>query len=108
MVQEELTGHDVEGQVVQGPADEEEAAERVVLHDLGCGTLSDILKPTQQHVLTVVEVTVAALGTEDEESADSRVCEDSSSAEVPDHWVTEQIDLAVILDPKVLFSASRQ
>lgn len=36
MVQEKLTRHDVERQVVQGPADEEEAAERVIFHDLGC------------------------------------------------------------------------
>ena len=34
MVKEELTSHEVEGEVVQCPAHEEEAAEAVVLEDL--------------------------------------------------------------------------
>ncbi len=34
-MEEELAGHDKEGEVVESPADEEESTEGVVFHDFG-------------------------------------------------------------------------
>ena len=34
-MQEELTTHEEEGEVVQAPANEEETAKRIVFHDFG-------------------------------------------------------------------------
>lgn len=52
--------------------------------------------------LTVVEITVATLGTKHEEAPYGRVRKDCSGAEPPDDRVTEQVDLAVVLYPEVL------
>lgn len=52
--------------------------------------------------LTVIEITVATLGTKHEESSYGRVRKHCSGAKPPDDRVTQEVDLAVVLYPEVL------
>lgn len=102
MVQEELAGHEEEWEVVKEPAEDEEAAEAIVKHDLSCGS-RQISTPGRAKVegglLTVVQVLVAALVAKDEETSNADVGEDGERREQPDEGVADEVDLSVILDP---------
>ena len=52
--------------------------------------------------LTVLEVLEAALFSQDENGANGNVRNDCCGAHPPDRWVTNQVDLAMFLDPEVL------
>ena len=52
--------------------------------------------------LTALEVSVATFSTENEEATNQSIREDSSSAKVPNHGITEEINLSVVFDPEVL------
>ena len=54
------------------------------------------------NALTALKVAEAALLAENKKSAHRSVGEDCSGAQVPDHGVTHQVDLAVVLHPEVL------
>ena len=55
-----------------------------------------------KELLTAIEVTVATLSSENETAPNNSVSEDCSRAQPPYDGVTEQVDLAVILDPEIL------
>ena len=55
-----------------------------------------------ESALTVLEIAVATLSTQDQDAAHRRVREHCSRAEVPDQRVAEEVDLAVVLHPEVL------
>ena len=64
---------------------------------------SDILSyPERYAEHTVLEISVAALRTKDEETTDGGVGKHSSGAEIPDQWVAQKVNLTVILDPEIL------
>jgi hypothetical protein len=55
-------------------------------------------------ILTVFEITEAALLAKQEQPANRDIDEDAPCAEVPDYGVADQVDLLVVLDPEVLTS----
>ena len=79
MVQEQLTCHQEEGEVVESPA--KEAHTNFVVEALE----SD-----------VVVITVAALPSKNSEPLDCDVEPDKRSGAPPDYWVSNEIDLSTI------------
>jgi hypothetical protein len=105
-MEEELALHDEEGEVVERPASGEEAAESVIEDNGGCAWRGHAFTCASADGRTIVKVLVASLGPQDEEDAYAGVGEDGEGAEVPDEWVTDQVDLSVVLDPEAVHSWS--
>ena len=84
MVEEQLTAHEIEREVMQCPTHDEETSHLVVFDDGG-----------------MVEILVSTLLTEDEEDADDKVRGNACSAHPPGERISDEIDVSVLLDPKV-------
>lgn len=84
MVQEELTLHQVEGEVVQSPS-----------QDRG----SDLVVESLEY--DVVVVFVVALPAEDSNALEDGVDNNGKSRAPPDDGVADEVDLAALLAPKV-------
>ena len=105
MVQEELTGHQVEGGVVKEPAHKQESTETIIFRDLGYQRVSDA-HSWLISLLTIIEISITAFCPEDEKAADGHVCDCGKCARPPNEWIADKIDLFVIFDPEVLHIAS--
>lgn len=55
-------------------------------------------------VLTLVQVPVTSLSAQNQEPSHNDIGDDSGSARPPNHGVTDEVDLPVILDPEVLYT----
>ena len=53
---------------------------------------------------TILEVTVATLGAQDQEPAHSGIRKNASRAQPPNEGVSDEVDLFVVLHPEVLRS----
>jgi hypothetical protein len=105
VVQEELALHDEEREVMQRPAHNEETNEVVILHH--CSWRTHKHGPVvceRQRILTVMEVLIATLSTEDEETTDDEVRNNRRNARPPNEGITDEVYLTMILDPEVLAS----
>lgn len=51
-------------------------------------------------MLTVLEILIASLGSQDEQPTNSEICANCQRAHPPNDRVTDEIDLAMIFDPK--------
>lgn len=76
MVQEQLTCHKIEWEVVESPSQ---------------NTHTNFVVETFESDIGVV--TVATLPSKDREALDNGVNSDQYSRAPPDHWVTDQVDL---------------
>ena len=56
-----------------------------------------------EEILTAVEVMVTTLSPENETAPNSSIGEDGSRAQPPYDGVTEQVNLAMVLYPEILF-----
>ena len=89
MVNEKLSTHEIEREVMQTPAQEQESAEHVVFDNLSCREQMKILLKSRVDERTVFEVSVTTFGTEDKETADCEIESYSSGTQPPDHRVAD-------------------
>ena len=83
-MQEQLTRHQVEREVMEGPSENTHAD--LVVETLECD---------------VAVVAVAALPAKDCDTLDSNVESNERARAPPNHWVTQKVDLTVVLAPEV-------
>lgn len=66
MMQEQLAAHQIEREVMETPSDEEETAQGVVFDHFSCGGMRLLYTLRTKGTLTVLEILVAPLCTEDQ------------------------------------------
>jgi len=101
MMQEELATHQEERAVMEEPAHEQESAETVVLYDLGCYRVG-MACGCMMTSLTVVKIPMPTLCSKNEKATDGHVGNSSECARPPDEWVTDKVNLFMVLGPEVL------
>ena len=91
---------------MQAPADKQESAESVVFNNLGWIQGENSATYSQgpdKKGRTAIEVSVSSLCAQNEESTDHTICNNGKSTEIPHQRVSNQVNLAMILDPEVLW-----
>lgn len=83
-MKEELTPHEEEGEIVKCPSEDGESNELIILDDS-----------------RVVEILVATLFAQHEQATYANVQEDRDGAQPPRKGISNEVNVSVVLDPKV-------
>lgn len=111
VVEEELSLHEEEWQVMERPAEDEETTDFVVISHNSCWAMKccqRVLKGLRHRkprgwLLTIAEILVAPLLPQDQQPPSRQIQSNGQRASPPDHRVPDQVDLLVVLNPEILW-----
>lgn len=94
--------HEEEGEIVQRPPDGEESTHLVILDDSTYLSVQSGLTVLIITKRTIVEIFIASLFPKDHETTGNRIHHNGKSAQPPNKGIPKEINLTMVLDPKVL------